>query len=229
MRAGTSTSFAVMATSEPQSELENTAAGEQSSSFSTTFDTTSSSRLNATRLELERRQLLHTIQLLKLELSQKQLVMDSLKTEHANRVEELQELLSDADCEKKLLQHRLKALTQVHEVCSISTVANVHVYMYKRVSLVTLADQEEVRLLQNQMTDHPDAETQAYSSSEAAPLVIDEEVRQALQLPLLSEEEYEELQSRTFTNMSLRDFTKVSASPATILSNSMCQLPCALC
>lgn len=109
-----------MASSEPQSELENTAVGEQSSSLSTTFDTTSSSRLNSTRLELERRQLLHTIQLLKLELSQKQLVMDSLKTEQASRVEELQEQLSDADCEKKLLEHRLRALTQVHEVSSNS-------------------------------------------------------------------------------------------------------------
>ena len=108
-----------MASSEPHSEFESTTtAGEPSSSFSTTFDTTSSSRLNATRMELERRQLHHTIQILKLELSQKQLLMESLQSEHTSKVEELQEQLADAECEKKLLCHRLQALTQMHEVCA---------------------------------------------------------------------------------------------------------------
>ena len=96
---------------------QNTFTGEQSTSLltSTTFDTTSS-RLNATRIELERRQLTHSIQLLNLELSQKNLLIEALKTEHSSTVEELEEKLSDAVCERNLLQQRLRAMTNVYEV-----------------------------------------------------------------------------------------------------------------
>ena len=103
-------------TTTAESELENTAVGEQSSCFSTTLDTTMSSRLNATRVEFERRQLLHSIQLLKLELSQKNLIIETLKGEHANHIEELNERISDTECEKKLLQHRLRAQAHIYEV-----------------------------------------------------------------------------------------------------------------
>lgn len=104
-----------------ESELESTGVGEQSSCFSTTLDTTASSRLNATRVEFERRQLLHSIQLLKLELSQKNLIIDTLKGEHSNHLEELNERVSDVECEKKLLQHRLRAQAHIYEVGMLCT------------------------------------------------------------------------------------------------------------
>ena len=99
-----------------ESELESTGVGEQSSCFSNALDTTTSSHLNATRIEFERRQLLHSIQLLKLELSQKNLIIDTLKGEHANHCEELNERILDIECEKKLLQHRLRAQAHIYEV-----------------------------------------------------------------------------------------------------------------
>lgn len=109
-----------MATRKQNSESEEDTTftgGEQSSSLmtSTTFDTTSS-RLNATRIELERRQLTHSIQLLKLELSQKDMVIEALKTDHSNSVEEFEEKLSDVTCERNLLHQKLRAMTHVYEV-----------------------------------------------------------------------------------------------------------------
>ena len=114
------------------SEGETTYTGEQSSSLttSTTFDTTCS-RLNATRIELERRQLTHSIQLLKLELSQKDMIVEALKTEHSNNVDELEERLADITCERNLLHQKLRAMTNVYEVCSLCwTLIIVQLYNY---------------------------------------------------------------------------------------------------
>ena len=46
--------------------------------------------------EVERKQLLHDLQLLRIELSQKSLIIDNLKADHMNKVEELEEKLHDA-------------------------------------------------------------------------------------------------------------------------------------
>ena len=67
------------------------------------------------RDELEKRELSHTVQLLRLELSQKQLVIEALKTEQASEVEELRERLADELHEKKLLKLRLQSLSHAFE------------------------------------------------------------------------------------------------------------------
>lgn len=67
------------------------------------------------RDDLEKKQLLHTIQLLNLELSQKRLVIDALRNEQASQVEELREGLANATHEKKLLSLRLASLTHGYE------------------------------------------------------------------------------------------------------------------
>ena len=53
------------------------------------------------------------MQLLKLELSQKALVIESLRTEQSAHVEDLRDRVSDLQHEKKLLQIRLRSVTQV--------------------------------------------------------------------------------------------------------------------
>ncbi len=67
------------------------------------------------RDELEKRQLLHTVELLKLELSQKQLIIDTAQNEQASQIEELRELLADAQHEKKLLSLRVQSLSHGYE------------------------------------------------------------------------------------------------------------------
>uniref|UniRef100_A0A8D0KG87 Progesterone immunomodulatory binding factor 1 n=1 Tax=Salvator merianae TaxID=96440 RepID=A0A8D0KG87_SALMN len=60
-----------------------------------------------TRQIIERKELLHNIQLLKIELSQKNLILDNLKVEYLTKIEELEEKLNDALHEKQLLSLRL--------------------------------------------------------------------------------------------------------------------------
>lgn len=67
------------------------------------------------RDDLEKCQLLHNIQLLKLELSQKQLIIDTTRNEQASQIEELRELLADARHEKKLLSLRVQSLSHGYE------------------------------------------------------------------------------------------------------------------
>ncbi|XP_039225659.1 progesterone-induced-blocking factor 1 isoform X2 [Crotalus tigris] len=60
-----------------------------------------------TRQLIERKELLHNVQLLKIELSQKNLMLDNLKVEYLTKIEELEEKLNDAVHEKQLLSLRL--------------------------------------------------------------------------------------------------------------------------
>ena len=55
------------------------------------------------------------MQLLRLEVSQKQLVIEALKTERATELEEMREQLADAQHENKLLKLRLQSLTHAYE------------------------------------------------------------------------------------------------------------------
>ncbi|XP_058040876.1 progesterone-induced-blocking factor 1 [Ahaetulla prasina] len=83
-------------------------------SLETTFptDDVSSSEdregtVKITRQLIERKELLHNVQLLKIELSQKNLMLDNLKVEYLTKIEELEEKLNDAVHEKQLLSLRL--------------------------------------------------------------------------------------------------------------------------
>ncbi|XP_061223737.1 progesterone-induced-blocking factor 1 isoform X2 [Neopsephotus bourkii] len=60
-----------------------------------------------TKQLIERKELLHNLQLVKIELSQKNLMIDNLKVEYLTKIEELEEKLNDAVHQKKLLSLRL--------------------------------------------------------------------------------------------------------------------------
>lgn len=60
-----------------------------------------------TRQLLERKELVHSVQLLKIELSQKNLVIDNMKADHMTKTEELEERLNDALHQKQVLALRL--------------------------------------------------------------------------------------------------------------------------
>ncbi|KAM6956355.1 progesterone-induced-blocking factor 1 [Aplochiton taeniatus] len=60
-----------------------------------------------TRQLIERKELIHNLQLAKIELSQKTLVIDNMKVDHLTKVEELEERLNDALHQKQLLALRL--------------------------------------------------------------------------------------------------------------------------
>ncbi|XP_060895957.1 progesterone-induced-blocking factor 1 [Labrus mixtus] len=60
-----------------------------------------------TRQLIERKELLHNVQLLKIELSQKNLIIDNMKADHMSKIDELQERLGDALHQKQVLEMRL--------------------------------------------------------------------------------------------------------------------------
>uniref|UniRef100_A0A8C4FG58 Progesterone immunomodulatory binding factor 1 n=1 Tax=Catagonus wagneri TaxID=51154 RepID=A0A8C4FG58_9CETA len=64
-------------------------------------------KIKITRQLIERKELLHNIQLLKIELSQKNMMIDNLKADYLTKIEELEEKLNDALHQKQLLTLRL--------------------------------------------------------------------------------------------------------------------------
>ncbi|XP_069000612.1 progesterone-induced-blocking factor 1 [Embiotoca jacksoni] len=60
-----------------------------------------------TRQLIERKELLHNVQLLKIELSQKNLIIDNMKADHMSKIEELEERLNDTLHQKQVLSLRL--------------------------------------------------------------------------------------------------------------------------
>ncbi|XP_078258403.1 progesterone-induced-blocking factor 1 [Rhinoraja longicauda] len=68
-----------------------------------------------TKQLIERKELLHNLQLLKIELSQKNLVIDNLKVEYLTKIEDLEERLNDSLHQKKLLQVRLENQLKIQQ------------------------------------------------------------------------------------------------------------------
>lgn len=64
-------------------------------------------KVKITRQLIERKEMLHNIQLLKIELSQKNMMIDNLKMDYITKIEELEEKLNDALHQKQLLTLRL--------------------------------------------------------------------------------------------------------------------------
>lgn len=60
-----------------------------------------------TRQLIERKELLHHLQLLKIELSQKNLIIDNMKADHMSKIEELEDKLNDTLHQKQVLSLRL--------------------------------------------------------------------------------------------------------------------------
>uniref|UniRef100_A0A671MVU8 Progesterone-induced-blocking factor 1-like n=1 Tax=Sinocyclocheilus anshuiensis TaxID=1608454 RepID=A0A671MVU8_9TELE len=68
-----------------------------------------------TKQLLERKELLHNLQKLKIELSQKNLLVDNLKVDHLTKIEELEERLNDALHQKQVLALRLDSQLKLQQ------------------------------------------------------------------------------------------------------------------
>jgi progesterone-induced-blocking factor 1 len=143
---------------------------------------TDSSRLNATRLELEKWQYQHTIQLVKLELSQKNMIIDSLKAEHQQQIEELQDNLAELKCDVKLHQQRLVAISKIH--------------------------QDEKKDLKRQLEEANRLREAPNHRSYEADFTRDQ-IEQVLQQPLMTEDEYNEIIKTLSSSPSICDIVKI--------------------
>lgn len=137
------------------------------------------------RVELEKRQLVHTIQLLKLELSQKQLLLDAARNEQASHLEELQEQLADATHEKRLLSLRLQSLTHGYE-------------------------QELRKARENQQEERAGRKQVALNSTEAILGIVKTELEEILAIPpVLTKDEQCRLQSTDLSLLAVGEYVRV--------------------
>ena len=72
-------------------------------------------KLNKKNNTIEMKQLQHDLQLLQIELSQKSLVIDNLKNEHMNQLDDIEEKLHDALFKKQRLQAQLDNALSLHK------------------------------------------------------------------------------------------------------------------
>ena len=140
------------------------------------------------RDDLEKCQLLHTIQLLKLQTSQKQLVIDTCHNKQASQIEELRELLADAQHEKRLLSLRVQSLSHGYE---------------QELKRTREKLEEERAKVCRENVDERDCQT------------VREEVKQELELALstcslLDEAQYRNLKSADSAGLPIEDLVRVS-------------------
>lgn len=140
-----------------------------------------------TRQLIERKQLMHDMQLLRIELSQKNLTLENMKAESLNRVEELEEKLNDALHQKQILAARLESQLSIQEQES------------KRRQELIKSELEEVRQRQKQLES-----TNERLEEKAG------NVRRTLRDLDITEDKYYELRGQSEEDISLREYVAVS-------------------
>ncbi|XP_033118364.1 progesterone-induced-blocking factor 1-like [Anneissia japonica] len=140
-----------------------------------------------TKQLIERKQLLHDVQLLKIELSQKNQIITNLKAEHMSKLEELEEKLNDALHRKNILQAKLEAQLNLQrdEASRRQDKMNTDLEMIARRQLnLEKTNQELLQRAGN--------------------------IRESMENLNLTEDEFIELKAKNDTELSLRDFVAVS-------------------
>ena len=153
---------------------------------STQVDSEAENRI--TKHEIERKQLLHDLELVRIELSQKNLIIDNMKVEHLSKVDELEELLGDTRHEKQILQARLESQLKLQQEEAKSSLERTRLEMakiFKRQQLLEI----ENKKLQEKAMDYR---------------------KGLIDLEQLSDELYLELKSKDSEELSLREFVMVS-------------------
>lgn len=147
-----------------------------------------------TKHEIERKQLLHDLELLRIELRQKNLVIDNMKVEHRGKVDELEELLDDNRHDKQILQARLESQLRLQQEEAKSALERMR--------------QELAILLEKQKT----LEVEKKKLEEKA-----FDYQGGMDLEFLSDENYLELKSSDPSDLGLRDFIMVSFPYAPVI------------
>ena len=139
-----------------------------------------------TKHEIERKQLMHDLELLRIELSQKNLIIDNMKAENLAKVDELEEGLSDARHEKQMLQARLESQLKLQQEESKGRLER----MRREVS--TLVNRvQQLEQYNSQLQDRAG------------------DIRRNLEDVELSEEKYIDLKSTDAEQLSLKEFVMV--------------------
>lgn len=135
---------------------------------------------------LERKQLLHDLQLCKIELSQKSMLIDNLNAEHMQKVEELEEKLNETLHQKQLLHARLEGQLKIQ--------------------------QEEARRRQEQIQKELDTILKRQQQLEETNERLQDraiDIRRNLNDLDIDQTKYQELKQKNEDDLALRDFVSV--------------------
>ncbi len=138
---------------------------------------------------LERKQLQHDLQVVKIELSQKSLLLDNLKADSIQKIEELEEKLTDALHQKQILQARLESQLKIQ--------------------------QEEAKRRQEVIQRELDSILKRQHQLEATNERLQEragDARRSLKDLEISETQYSDLKAQDEDEITLRDYVAVSSS-----------------
>ncbi|XP_074621025.1 progesterone-induced-blocking factor 1-like [Acropora palmata] len=139
-----------------------------------------------TKHEIERKQLLHDLELLRIELRQKNLVIDNMKVEHLGKVDELEELLDDNRHDKQILQARLESQLRLQQEEAKSALERM------RQELAILLEKQKTLEVKNKKLEEKAFDYQV-----------------GMDLEFLSDENYLELKSNDPSDLGLRDFIMI--------------------
>ena len=173
-------------TADNTTDVESSTLLTSSALSSTQIDSEGESKV--TKHEIERKQLLHDLELLRIELSQKNLIIDNMKVEHLSKVDELEELLEDTRHDKQILQARLESQLRLHQEEAKSALERMR--------------QEMAKIFKRQ-------QTLEFENKKLEEKAEDYKVGLA-NLELLSDESYLELKSSDPNQLGLREFVMVS-------------------
>lgn len=99
-------------------------------------DRISSSSANSKYI-LEKKQLLHDLQLYKIELSQRDIAIDNLKAQQMQKTDELEEKLNEALYQKQILQVRLESELRLQQVSHLKKLVIffflIHIHVFFKI------------------------------------------------------------------------------------------------
>ncbi|NWX28199.1 PIBF1 factor, partial [Notiomystis cincta] len=139
-----------------------------------------------TKQLIERKELLHNLQLLKIELSQKNLMIDNLKVEYLTKIEELEEKLNDAIHQKQLLSLRLDSQMALQQED-----ARKHQALMKQEMETILLRQKQLEETNHQLRERAG------------------DIRRSLRDLELTDERYEKLKSLPEDQLSIPEYVSV--------------------
>lgn len=138
---------------------------------------------NVTKQLIEKKQLMHDFQLVRIELSQKNLQLENMKAEYLQRVDDLEEKLNDETHQKQILQVRLESQLSIQQEES------------RRRQELIKTELEEVRQKQKQL-EATNERLQERAGN----------VRRSLKDLDLTEDRFYELRTSSEDDLSLRDY-----------------------
>ncbi|XP_065600111.1 progesterone-induced-blocking factor 1 [Cyrtonyx montezumae] len=139
-----------------------------------------------TRQLIERKELLHSLQLLRIELSQKNLMIDNLKVEYLTKIEELEEKLNDATHQKQLLSLRLDSQLALQQEDT-----RKHQALMKQEMETILLRQKQLEEINHQLREKAG------------------DIRRSLRDLELTEDEYEKLKSLPEDQLSIAEYVSI--------------------